>query len=62
MEEEKKDNKKAGMKRALNVRDILNKKYDVFPFEGNGRTPSTLRKSGAAGSCGVIAATERPPL
>ena len=32
MEEEKKDNKKAGMKRALNVRDILNKKYDVFPF------------------------------
>ena len=34
MEEEKKDNKKAGMKRALNVRDILNKKYDVFPFEG----------------------------
>ena len=51
MEEEKKDNKKAGMKRALNVRDILNKKY-----------PSTLRKSGAAGSCGVIAATERPPL
>ena len=34
MEEEKKDNKKAGMRRALNVRDILNKKYDVFPFEG----------------------------
>ena len=32
MEEEKKDNKKAGMRRALNVRDILNKKYDVFPF------------------------------
>ncbi|MCY6310363.1 hypothetical protein OXV62_25745, partial [Bacteroides faecis] len=22
------------MRRALNVRDILNKKYDVFPFEG----------------------------
>ena len=34
MEEEKKDNKKAGMRRALNVRDILNKKYDVFPFDG----------------------------
>ena len=34
MEEEKRDNKKAGMRRALNVRDILNKKYDVFPFEG----------------------------
>ena len=34
MEEEKKNNKKAGMRRALNVRDILNKKYDVFPFEG----------------------------
>ena len=39
MEEEKKDNKKAGMKRALNVRDILNKKYDVFAIcSANGVT------------------------
>lgn len=62
MEEEKKDNKKAGMKRALNVRDILNKKYDVFPFEGKWKDAFDTPESGAAGSCGVIAATERPPL
>ena len=34
MEEGKKDNKRAGIKRALSVKDILSKKYEVFPFEG----------------------------
>lgn len=47
MEEEKRDNKKAGMRRALNVRDILNKKYDVFPFEGE--MEGRLRHSGSPG-------------
>ena len=47
MEEEKKDNTKAGMRRALNVRDILNKKYDVFPQDwviapGSGKLLATV--------------------
>ena len=33
MEEGKKDNKRAGIKRALSVKDILSKKYEVFPFD-----------------------------
>lgn len=32
--DEKKECEKVIVKRALNVRDILSKKYDVFPFEG----------------------------
>lgn len=34
------------MRRALNVRDILNKKYDVFPFE---EMEGRLRHSGDPG-------------
>lgn len=35
------------MRRALNVRDILNKKYDVFPFEGKWK--DAFRHSGSPG-------------
>ncbi len=42
------------MRRALNVRDILNKKYDVFPFrkmEGYLRHPE-VRAAGSWGNSG----------
>ena len=42
----------SNMKRALNVRDILNKKYKVFPLRGNGVMLSTLRNVRAYGSYG----------
>ncbi len=60
MEEEKKDNKKAGMRRALNVRDILNKKYDVFPFEGKWKDAFDTPEVRGCWLCGATAVTVRP--
>lgn len=47
------------MKRALNVRDILNKKYKVFPFEGKWRDALIRQSVRVYGSCGGQVETAR---
>ena len=47
------------MKRALSVKDILSKKYEVFPSKESGRRPSTPRNVRVYGLSGVTAVTVR---